>query len=124
MTLFAKTQAILDASVGDDIYDTGGDDSVNALQDKLAKMSGKEAALWTISGTMGNQICLRTHLTQPPHSVLLDYRAHVQCWESGALPVFSQASVTQVHPSNGIHLTLNDVKSNIIRDGNSKLNVP
>lgn len=122
--LFAKTQAILDASVGDDIYDTEGDDSVNALQNKLAKMSGKEAALWTVSGTMGNQICLRTHLTQPPHSVLLDHRAHVQCWESGALPVFSQASVIQVHPGNGIHLTLNDVKRNIIRDGNSKLNVP
>lgn len=87
-------------------------------------MSGKEAALWTVSGTMGNQICLRTHLTQPPHSVLLDHRAHVQCWESGALPVFSQAAVTPVHPGNGIHLTLKDVKSNIIRDENSKLNLP
>jgi threonine aldolase len=83
-------------------------------------MSGKEAALWTLSGTMGNQICLRTHLTQPPHSVLLDHRAHVHCWESSALPVFSQASVIQVHPSNGIHLTLDDVKSNIIPDGNGK----
>ncbi|KAL1862272.1 hypothetical protein Plec18170_001097 [Paecilomyces lecythidis] len=111
-------QAILDASVGDDIYDTEGDESVNALQDKIAKMSGKEAALWTLSGTMGNQICLRTHLTEPPHTVLLDHRAHVQCWESGALPVFSQAAVTQVHPKNGIHITLEDVKSNIIADGN------
>lgn len=83
-------------------------------------MSGKEAALWTLSGTMGNQMCLRTHLTQPPHTVLLDYRAHVQCWESGALPVFSQAAVTQVHPQNGVYLTLEDVKKNMIADGNSK----
>ncbi|GLI75601.1 hypothetical protein PoHVEF18_003860 [Penicillium ochrochloron] len=111
-------QAIIDASVGDDIYDPEGDASVNALQDKLIELSGKEAALWTLSGTMGNQICLRTHLTQPPHTVLLDHRAHVQCWESGALPVFSQAAVTQVHPKNGVHLTLEDVKRNMIADGN------
>jgi threonine aldolase len=80
-----------------------------------------EAALWTMSGTMGNQICLRTHLHQPPHTVLLDHRAHVQCWESGALPVFSQASVTAVHPANGVYLTLADIKKNIIADRNSKL---
>lgn len=79
-----------------------------------------EAGLWALSGTQGNQICLRTHLTQPPHSVLLDHRAHVHCWESGALPVISQASVTTVHPKNGVHLTLEDVKANIIADGNSK----
>lgn len=72
-----------------------------------------------MSGTQGNQICLRTHLTQPPHTVLLDHRAHIQCWESGALPVLSQASVTAVHPKNGIHLTLEDVKANMIADGNS-----
>ncbi|OOQ86015.1 putative low-specificity L-threonine aldolase [Penicillium brasilianum] len=111
-------QAIIEASVGDDIYDPEGDASVNALQNKLVELSGKEAALWTLSGTMGNQICLRTHLTQPPHTVLLDHRAHVQCWESGALPVFSQAAVTQVHPQNGVHLTLEDVKRNMIADGN------
>ncbi|KAI9930442.1 hypothetical protein ASPWEDRAFT_39325 [Aspergillus wentii DTO 134E9] len=111
-------QAIIDASVGDDIYDEGGDASVNALQDKMTELSGKEAALWTLSGTQGNQICLRTHLTQPPHSVLVDHRAHVQCWESGALPVFSQASVKTVQPKNGIHLTLEDVKNNMIPDGN------
>ncbi|RKL11316.1 hypothetical protein BFJ68_g8414 [Fusarium oxysporum] len=80
-----------------------------------------EAALWAVSGTQGNQICLRTHLTQPPHSVLLDHRAHVHCWESGALPVISQASVTTVHAENGVHLTLEDVKKNIIADGNSTI---
>lgn len=115
------SQAILDASFGDDIYDTEGDVSVNALQDKLVEWTGMEAGLWTMSGTMGNQICLRTHLHQPPHTVLLDHRAHVQCWESEALPVFSQASVTAVHPENGVHLTLADVKKNIIADGNSEL---
>lgn len=35
------------------------------------------------------------------------------------MPVMSQASVTQVHPKNGLHLTLEDVKKHIIADGNS-----
>lgn len=93
---------------------------MKALEAHVVEITGKEAALWTMSGTQGNQICLRTHLTQPPHTVLLDHRAHVQCWESGALPVFSQASVTAVHPANGVHLTLEDVKKNMIADGNSE----
>ena len=84
------------------------------------ELTGKEAALWAVSGTQGNQICLRTHLTQPPHSVLLDHRAHVHCWESGALPVISQAVSNTVRPKNGMHLTLEDVKANMIADGNSK----
>ncbi|KAK7223505.1 hypothetical protein V2G26_011508 [Clonostachys chloroleuca] len=111
-------EAILNATFNDDIYDPEGDPSVKALEAKIMELTGKEAALWTMSGTQGNQICLRTHLTQPPHSVLLDHRAHIQCWESGALPVFSQATVTTVHPKNGVFLTLEDVKANMIADGN------
>ena len=110
----------MDASVNDDIYDEDGDPSVKKLEARLKELTGMEAALWAVSGTQGNQICLRTHLTQPPHSVLLDHRAHVHCWESGALPVMSQASATTVHPKNGLHLTLDDVKANLIADGNSK----
>ncbi|KAL6852777.1 putative secondary metabolism biosynthetic enzyme [Amphichorda felina] len=110
--------AILNATFNDDIYDPEGDPSVKALEARVVELTGKEAALWVMSGTQGNQICLRTHLTQPPHTVLLDHRAHIQCWESGALPVLSQASVTAVHPKNGIHLTLEDVKANMIADGN------
>jgi threonine aldolase len=116
--------SILEASVNDDIYDPEGDPSVKALEARLVELTGMEAALWAVSGTQGNQICLRTHLTQPPHSVLLDHRAHVHCWESGALPVISQASVTTVHAKNGVHLTLEDVEKNIIADGNSMLICP
>ncbi|KAM0334542.1 hypothetical protein ACHAQA_001572 [Verticillium albo-atrum] len=114
----AMLDAILNASVNDDIYDAEGDPSVRALEARIMELTGFEAALWAVSGTQGNQICLRTHLTQPPHSVLLDHRAHVHCWESGALPVISQASVTTVHPKNGVHLTLDDVKPNLTADGN------
>ncbi|PLB48812.1 hypothetical protein P170DRAFT_494323 [Aspergillus steynii IBT 23096] len=112
-------QAIVNASTfGDNIYDEGGDSSVNALQEKIVQLTGKEAALFVPSGTMGNQICLRTHLHQPPHTILLDYRAHVQCWETGAIPVLSQATVTGVEPKNGVHLTLDDVKDRIVQEDN------
>lgn len=113
-------QSILEATVNDDIYDEEGDPSVKALEARMVELTGMEAALWAVSGTQGNQICLRTHLTQPPHSVLLDHRAHVHCWESGALPVISQAVSVTVKPANGIHLTLEDIKPNMIADGNSK----
>lgn len=110
-------QAMLESSTfGDDVFDE--DPTVHALQNRIAELTGKEAALWTLSGTMGNQICMRTHLKQPPHSVLLDHRAHVYAWESGALPALSQASVTPVKPRNGIHLTLEDVKEHLIPEEN------
>lgn len=115
----AMMQAILEATVEDDIYDEAGDPSVKALEHNLKEITGKEDALWVMSGTMGNQVCLRTHLSQPPHSVLLDHRAHVYCWESGALPALSHASVTPVHPANGVHLTLEDVRKNMVAEDNS-----
>ncbi|PWY76117.1 threonine aldolase [Aspergillus sclerotioniger CBS 115572] len=112
-------QAIINVSTfGDDIYDDGGDPAVNAFQDKIKALTGKEAALFVLSGTQGNQICLRTHLHQPPHTILLDYRAHVQVWETGAIPLLSQATVTSIEPKNGIHLTLDDVKDRIVEEGN------
>ncbi|EQB54185.1 hypothetical protein CGLO_06022 [Colletotrichum gloeosporioides Cg-14] len=75
------SKAILEATVNDDIYDVDGDPSVKALEARLVELTDKEAALWAISGTQGNQICLRTHLTQPSHTILLDYRVPVHCWE-------------------------------------------
>lgn len=115
----------MNATFGDDIYDADvGEPSVVALEQRLVELTGMEAGLWVMSGTMGNQICLRTHLTQPPHTVLLDHRAHIYRAESGALPALSQASITPVHPANGVHLALEDVKENMTPDGNCMLDIP
>ena len=46
----------------------------------MAKLTGKEAALFLPSGTMSNQIALRTHLKQPPYAVLCDHRAHINTY--------------------------------------------
>ncbi|KAK9457589.1 pyridoxal phosphate-dependent transferase [Dipodascopsis uninucleata] len=105
-------QAMLTATHGDDVYME--DETTNKLQDRVAKMTGKEAALFVVSGTMGNQICLRTHLQQPPYTILCDYRAHVYTHEAGGLATLSQAMVIPVHPKNKVYLTAEDVASNLI----------
>ncbi|GAA5890016.1 hypothetical protein JCM6882_009200 [Rhodosporidiobolus microsporus] len=100
------------ASRGDDVY--GEDQATNDLQDKIAKMAGKEAGLFCVSGTMTNQLAIRTHLTQPPHSIILDARSHVHLYEAGGVALHSQASSHAVPPRNGHHLTLEEVLDNAV----------
>ncbi|EIN13587.1 hypothetical protein PUNSTDRAFT_58100 [Punctularia strigosozonata HHB-11173 SS5] len=99
------------ASLGDDVYE---EPSTLSLEAHMAKLTGKEAALFMPSGTMSNQIALRTWLTQPPYSVLCDVRAHINKYEAGGTAFHSGAAMTLVTPSNGHHLTLADVKANIV----------
>src|SRR5438477_7820880 len=73
-------QAIADAPVGDDQY--GEDPSVNRLQQRIAELLGKEAALFVPSGTMSNQIALKL-LTWPGDEVILA-DAHIMWLEAGA----------------------------------------
>jgi len=80
----------------------------------MAQITGKEAALFVPSGTASNQIALRSHLLQPPYSVLCDHRAHIHKYEAGGAAFHSGAAVTALIPSNGHHLTLDDVKQNMI----------
>jgi len=69
------------APVGDDQY--GEDPSVNRLQKRIAKLLGKERALFVPSGTMANQIGLKI-LTRPGDEVVLGEEAHIVWHESGA----------------------------------------
>ena len=100
------------ATFADDIYDR--DPTTVLLETTVAKLSGFEDALFTLSGTMGNQICLRTHLVQPPHSILCDKRTHVYTLEAGAIALFSQGMTTLVSPKNGKYITLEEVKAKIV----------
>ncbi len=74
-------RAIAEAEVGDDQY--GEDPSVNRLQDEVAELLGTEAALFLPSGTMTNQVALRT-LTRPGDDVLVPTDAHIVLHETGA----------------------------------------
>jgi threonine aldolase len=98
----------LQASRGDNVYKE--DATTAALEERIAKMAGKEACLFGASGTMTNQLAIRTHMKQPPHSVITDHRAHVHMMEAGGIALFSQATTHGLVPANGIHLTLEDIE--------------
>jgi len=102
------------ATFTDDIYSR--DPTTVRLETEMASLTGHEAGLFVASGTMGNQISLRTHLTQPPHSVLCDERAHIYASEAGGLAMFSQAMTNTIRPKNGKYITLEEVKAAIVTD--------
>ena len=85
--------AMAKAPVGDDQY--GEDPSVNRLQDRIAGMLGKEAALFVPSGTMANQIGLKL-LTRPGDEVVVGHEAHIVWHESGASAANSGVQFTVV----------------------------
>ncbi|THH27440.1 hypothetical protein EUX98_g6748 [Antrodiella citrinella] len=103
------------ASLGDDVYH---EPSAVALETHMAKLTGKEAALFLPSGTMSNQIALRTHLKQPPYSIITDNRAHIHRYEAGGTAFHSGATSIAVSPLNGHHLTLADVQANVMLGDN------
>lgn len=115
-TVTAPTDEMFDlmkhASRSDDVFQE--DKSVNDLQDYMAEITGHEAALFCASGTMTNQLALRTHLVTPPHSVVCDSRAHVFLWEAGGIAVHSRASVSPVIASNGVHVTSDEIEANLL----------
>jgi threonine aldolase len=72
--------AMAAAEVGDDVFDE--DPTVHRLQERLAALLGKEAALFVPSGTMSNQICVKVH-TQPGDEILCDANCHIYHYEAG-----------------------------------------
>lgn len=74
-------EAVQSCSLLDDVFHE--DPATIDLEAYVARRTGKEAALFVLSGTMGNQLALRSLLTQPPHSVVCDYRSHIFTCEAG-----------------------------------------
>ncbi|KAK2764549.1 hypothetical protein FQN54_009244 [Arachnomyces sp. PD_36] len=105
-------QAIAENTLLDDVFME--DTTTNSLQEYVAKITNHEAGLLVMSGTMGNGLALRTHLMQPPHSVLCDSRADIINFESGGVPAFTGAHLCGVVPQNGVHLTLEDIKKHAV----------
>jgi threonine aldolase len=85
-TVTKPTKAMLDAmfkaEVGDDVF--GEEPTINALEEKSAKLFGKEAALFCPSGTMTNQIAIKVH-TRPGDEVICDATAHIYNYEGGGI---------------------------------------
>jgi threonine aldolase len=78
--------AIASAAVGDDVY--GDDPTVNSLEERVAQMFGMEAGLFSPTGSLANQLLIRT-LVKPGEELLTEERAHIVRAELGAGAVFS-----------------------------------
>jgi threonine aldolase len=92
-------QVMMNAPLGDDVF--GEDTTVNLLENKLAKMFGKEAALFCASGTMTNQIAIKVH-TKPGDDIICSYLSHIYQYEGGGIAVNSGCSTSLIHSGNGI----------------------
>ena len=74
----AMRDAMQNAVVGDDVL--GDDQTVIELQNRLAEMLGKEAALFVPSGTMSNAIAIRAH-TNPGDEIVTESTSHIYVYE-------------------------------------------
>lgn len=90
--------AMMSAKVGDDVF--GEDPSVIALEEKVAKIFGKEAAVFCPSGTMTNQIAIKVH-TQPGDEVVCDATAHIYNYEGGGISFNSGAQAKLLNGERG-----------------------
>ncbi|MBK9313964.1 MAG: aminotransferase class I/II-fold pyridoxal phosphate-dependent enzyme [Acidobacteria bacterium] len=92
-------RAMAEAEVGDDVYME--DPTVLRLQERAAELTGKEAALFVPSGTMGNQICIKLH-SRPGTEVVLEERSHIFNYEMGASALISGVTLRPVRGEDGL----------------------
>lgn len=85
-------QAIATAEVGDDVF--GDDPTINLLESRMAELTGKEAAIYVVSGTMGNSLAIRSQ-THHGDEIILDIESHIFKYESGSA---SALAGVQLHP--------------------------
>jgi threonine aldolase len=91
--------AIASAAVGDDVY--GDDPTVNSLEERVASLFGMEAGLFSPTGSLANQLLIRT-LVKPGEELLTEERAHIVRAELGAGAVFSGITTRTWHSERGL----------------------
>ncbi len=109
----AMREAMATADVGDDVY--GEDPTVAALEAEVAALFGHQAALFTPSGSMANQIAIQL-LVPPAQELLCDADAHVVTYEIGAAAALGGVS-TRTWPAVGGAIDVDLVAAMIRPDG-------
>ena len=95
----AMRQAMFEAEVGDDVY--GEDPTVNRLEARAAEITGKAAALFIPTGTMGNTIAIKL-LTEHGQEVIADSRAHLHDYELSMIAWFSGCVIRAIPTERGL----------------------
>src|SRR5437588_1556867 len=112
----AMRAAMSAAEVGDDVFNE--DPTVHRLEERVANLLGKEAALFVPSGTMSNQIAVKVH-TQPGDELLCDAGCHIYNYEAGGPAVLSGVTCRTLDGDYGV-LDVSQL-SDKIRPGNDHL---
>ena len=108
----AMMEAMISAPVGDDVF--GEDPSVNELEELAAARFGMESAIYCPTGTMSNQIAIKSH-TQPGDEVICERQAHVYIYEGGGIAFNSGSQVRAIEGNYG-RISAMQVKSAINPD--------
>lgn len=108
----AMRQAIVEAEVGDDM--SGEDPTVNRLEQIMAEMLDKEAAVYNCSGTQSNQMAVRAHCQQGDE-ILIDESGHIVNYEAGGAAALSGISARCLRGHGGM-LDVSDLEGKIRPD--------
>ena len=109
----AMWDAMRAAPLGDDVF--GDDPTVNALQERIATMLGKEAALFLPSGTQSNLCALMSHC-QRGDEFLVGQMAHTYRWEGGGAAVLGSIQPQPIAQQNDGSIALADIAAQIKPD--------
>lgn len=102
-------EAMYSAPLGDDCY--GEDPSINLLEQKIADMFGFETSVFCPSGTMTNQVAIKTH-TIPGDEVICDFTSHIYNYEGGGMAFNSGVQVRAIQGTFG-KITPSQIEENI-----------
>lgn len=102
-------KAMYRAEVGDDGY--GEDPTVNLLEQKAAELLDKEAGLFVVSGTMGNQVAVLTW-TNPGEEIILEAESHIFYYEAGGLSANAGVQAFLIYGEDGL-MDMEDIKKAI-----------
>ncbi|PVI03753.1 aromatic amino acid beta-eliminating lyase/threonine aldolase [Periconia macrospinosa] len=108
--------AIVQCTLLDDVFHE--DPTTISLERFVADLTGKEDALLVLSGSMGNQVALRTHLVAPPHGIVCDRRSHIIQHEAGGIATLSQAMAQPIDAKNGKYITLEEIQEHTVISDN------
>jgi len=109
----AMRDAMSSAPLGDDVF--GGDPTVNALQERIAALLGKEAAIFVPSGTQSNLVAIMSHCGRGDEYIV-GQMAHTYRWEGGGAAVLGSVQPQPLNHQDDGTLALADIEAAIKPD--------
>lgn len=106
-------RVMAEAIVGDDVY--GEDPSINALEEKCAALTGKEAGLFVSSGTQGNLVSILAH-THRGDEIIVGRKQHIFAWEQGSAASLAGVSTCVLENQSDGTLLLEDISNSVRMD--------